>query len=164
MRVVLVRHGEASDPYASSDGSRHLTLRGREVTREVARQLRARGVVPTAMYTSPLVRAVQTAEILAHELGFDGAVVAHDPLVPGGVTAHAVSVLDDHGDDDVIALVTHEPTVRAIAGHLSGIGGRFPGFRTSGVALIEVSDGRGALLGRLDPSTMSWRDASDLAP
>lgn len=162
MRVVLMRHGEASDPHASSDGSRHLTLRGREVTRAVAAQLRERGVIPTAMYTSPLVRAVQTAEILAHEVGFAGPVVAHDPLVPGGTTAHALSVLDAHADGDVVALVTHEPTVRALAGHLSGMGGGFPGFRTSGVAIVEVADGRGALVARFDPSSMRWRDANDL--
>ncbi|HEY8429832.1 MAG TPA: histidine phosphatase family protein [Sandaracinaceae bacterium] len=164
MRVVLVRHGEASDPAASADRSRHLTVRGRDVTREVARKLRERGLVPTAMYTSPLVRAVQTAEILAHEFGFVGPVFAHDPLVPDGTTARALSVLDAHGDDDVVFLVTHEPIVRALAGHLSGLGGAFPGFRTSGVAVVDVEGDRGALVARLDPSTMRWRDPSDLRP
>lgn len=165
MRVILIRHGEASDPDASSDGSRYLTERGREVSRAVAKAIFERGIVPGFIYTSPLVRAVQTAEILAHVIGHRGPVMVHDPLVPGSTSARALSVLDDHADGDVVALVTHEPTVRALAGHLSGIGGAFPGFRTSGAAVIDVDDeGRRALIGRFDPSTMRWRGPDDLAP
>jgi phosphohistidine phosphatase len=164
MRVVLIRHGEASDPHASSDGSRHLTANGRAVTAQVARALRALDIVPTAIYTSPLVRAVQTAEIVAHVLEYAGAVVVHEHLVPGSTSARALAVLEQHVEDDVVVLVTHEPTVRALAGSLSGLGSAFPGFRTSGVAIVDVEDGRGTLEGRLDPSTMSWRDANDLAP
>lgn len=165
MRVLLIRHGEASDPHASADGSRHLTLRGRELSAEVARALSRLGVAPTHLYTSPLVRAVQTAEIVAHAVGHPGPVVTHDPLVPHGSSARALSILQRHGDADVVAFVTHEPIVRALAGHLTGMGGAFPGFRTSGAALIHIDDqGRGALLGRLDPSTLTWRDPDDLDP
>jgi phosphohistidine phosphatase SixA len=79
--------------------------------------------------------------------------------VPGGSTARALSVLDEHEDDEVILLVTHEPTVRALAGHLSGLGAKFPAFRPSGVAVIHRTSG---LIVRFDPSTMSWRDPDDL--
>lgn len=164
-RVLLIRHGEASDPHASADGSRHLTLNGREVTARVAEALRAQGVVPTHVYTSPLVRAVQTAEILVHAMGHPGPVVTHDPLVPNGSSARALSILARHGEQDVVALVTHEPIVRVLAGHLLGMGGQFPGFRTSGAALIDVDEeGRGTLHGRLDPSTLGWRGPDDLDP
>lgn len=164
-RVLLLRHGEASDPDASVDGSRYLTLRGREVSAQVAGALLRRGLVPTHVYTSPLVRAVQTAEVLVHVMGHAGPVVTHDPLVPHGSSARALSVLEHHGDADLVALVTHEPIVRALAGHLLGLGGGFPGFRTSGAALLEVDEhGRGELLGRLDPSRMSWRPPEDLDP
>lgn len=165
MRVVLIRHGEASDPRASSDASRHLTLRGREVTAEVARALAEGGIVPTAIYTSPLVRAVQTAEILASVTGHPGPILVHDHLVPGATTARALSVLDDQPPDAVVALVSHEPTVHTLAGHLSGLGGAFPGFRTSGVAVIDLDEeGAGRLAGRFDPTSMRWREPSDLAP
>jgi phosphohistidine phosphatase len=164
VRVVLIRHGEASDPSASADASRYLTRRGREVSASVSEALAARGVVPTHIYTSPLARAVQTAEILAHAIAHPGPVVVHDPLIPNGTSARALAVLDRHADDHVVALVTHEPIVRALAAHLSGIGGAFPGFRTSGAAVIDVADDRAALVGRFDPSTMRWREPSDLAP
>ncbi len=164
-RVVLIRHGEASDPHASADGSRHLTPRGREVSRQVALALRDRGIIPTHVYTSPLVRAVQTAEILAHAVEHSGPVVTHDPLVPNGSSARALGVLSRHPQDDVVALVTHEPLVRALAGHLLSVGGSFPGFRTSGAAVVDVDDeGRSTLLGRLDPSSLAWRGPDDLDP
>jgi phosphohistidine phosphatase len=169
LRVLLIRHGEASDPHVRVDGSRHLTVRGREVTAQVAEALRARGLVPTHVYTSPLVRAVQTAEIVVHAMGLPGPVVTHDPLEPDGATAHALAVLERHGPGPdgaapLVALVTHEPIVRRMAAHLAGEPD-FPSFRTSGAALVELDEeGRGSLLGRLDPSTMAWRPGDDLGP
>lgn len=164
MRVLLIRHGEAIDPRSGPDGSRHLTRRGREVSRAVARALEGRGVVPTVIYTSPLVRAVQTAEILAHAIDHRDPVLVHDHLVPNATTARALAVLDLHDDDDIVALISHEPTVHTLAGHLTGLGGGFPGFRTSGAAVIDLAGGVGQLVGRLDPSTMAWRAPSDLRP
>jgi phosphohistidine phosphatase len=165
MRVVLIRHGEASDPRSSPDGSRHLTSHGRALSRDVARALFARGVVPSVIYTSPLVRAVQTAEIVAHTIAHAGPVLVHDHLVPGAPTGRALSVLDHHEATEILALVTHEPTAQALAGHLSGLGATFPPFRTSGAAVIDVDEGgAGQLVGRLDPSTLLWRDADDLGP
>ena len=165
MRVILIRHGEASDPHASVDGSRYLTLHGRTLSRDVARALSALGIVPAAIYTSPLVRAVQTAEIVAQALGHEGPILVHEHLVPGAPIGPALSILDHHEATEIIALVSHEPTVSAIAGHLSGHGGMFPGFRTSGAAVIDVDeDGAGQLVGRLDPITLQWRDADDLTP
>lgn len=165
MRVVLVRHGEASDPRLSSDASRHLTLRGREVSAQVARALAARGIAPTVIYTSPLVRAVQTAEIFASTMAHPGPIRVHDHLVPGATTARALSVLDDQPQGAVVLLVTHEPTVHTIAGHLTGLGGAFPGFRTSGAAIIDLDEeGGGRLIGRFDPTRMRWREPGDLAP
>jgi phosphohistidine phosphatase len=161
MSVLVVRHGEAIDPArAPSDEVRHLSARGRAVTRAVGEKLLERGLVPAWIYTSPLVRAVQTAEILASATGYAGEIVVHEPLVPGAPTSRAVSVLAEHGDDEVIVLVSHEPTVRALAGHLSGLGRSFPGFSPSAVAVIA----NGALLARLDPHTLAWRAPDDLGP
>lgn len=165
MRVVLIRHGEASDPRSGPDGSRYLTSHGRALSREVARALTARGIVPAVIYTSPLVRAVQTAEIVAHALGHEGPVLVHDQLVPGALTGRALSVLEHHDATETVALVSHEPTLSTVAGHLSGHGPAFPGFRTSGAAVIDMDDdGAGRLVGRVDPMTLRWREADDLGP
>lgn len=160
-----MRHGEAVDGHGCPDAHRYLTAAGRETSRAVAVQLRELGHAPTHIYTSPLVRAVQTAELLAQTVGTPGpTVVVHAPLSPSGTTAQALSVLERHDTDDVVALVTHEPTVRSLAGHLSGLGGAFPRFRTSGVAVMSFDDSTGRLLGRFDPDAMDWREPTDLNP
>ncbi len=162
MHVLVIRHGEASDPDGLSDASRYLTLRGRHVSRAMAEALRERNLAPTHIYTSPLTRAVQTAEILAHSIGFAGPVLVHEELVPGVGLVHSLSMLEHHGGDDIVALVSHEPLVRAMAGHLSGFGPAFPPFRTSGVAVIRMGERGNELVGQLDPSTQSWQGPDDL--
>lgn len=71
MKILFVRHGESEANLLrviSNRGWQHgLTDRGRSQAAALARKLR--GVVVTRLYTSPLLRAVQTAEILGGELG-----------------------------------------------------------------------------------------------
>ena len=69
MRVTLIRHGEAGDD-APDDESRALTVRGRSDTRRVGRVLARRGIRFSLIVSSPLVRAVQTAEIVAAALDY----------------------------------------------------------------------------------------------
>jgi phosphohistidine phosphatase len=157
-----MRHGEAIDPYAAAEPHRHLTAHGRRVSHDVGVALRTRGLVPTAIYSSPLVRAVQTAERVADATGYAGEIAIEAHLVPGGTSGLALAVLARHGGDDVVLLVSHEPTVRDLAAELSGLGHGFPSFRTSGVAVVELGGERGILEGRIDPGGMRWRDASDL--
>ncbi len=92
---------------------------------------------PTAIFTSPLTRAVQTAEILASVATFDGPLVVHPPLAADyGTTAQALSVLERACDDDTVAIVSHAPKVRVLAGHLAGEP-RMPAFRTGAICLVE---------------------------
>ncbi|HEV8383609.1 MAG TPA: phosphohistidine phosphatase SixA [Candidatus Acidoferrales bacterium] len=73
MILYLMRHGIAidrEDPKCPPDPERYLTKKGMEKTRAAAQGLRALGIKPDAMLTSPYVRAVQTAEIAAASLGF----------------------------------------------------------------------------------------------
>ncbi|MEM9493488.1 MAG: phosphoglycerate mutase family protein, partial [Myxococcota bacterium] len=66
MKLYLIRHSNAVDAGDGiSDGHRFLSAEGRTRCREVGRVLREAGVTLDAVVTSPLVRAVQTAELLA---------------------------------------------------------------------------------------------------
>jgi phosphohistidine phosphatase len=73
-RIFLVRHGSAEDEHPGGDGARGLTAEGRSAFRkfahEMADQLRGPNRI-IGIATSPLVRAVQTAEILADAIGID---------------------------------------------------------------------------------------------
>ena len=155
MKVLIMRHGEAVGLGAIAvDAHRYLTDHGRQTTSRVGAVLRDLGHVPTHLYTSPLVRAVQTAELVAAALGHGGPIPSLPPLRPGGDVSHALGILDHHGPEDVVGLVSHEPTVSAMASQLMGI--RYSGFPTSGVAVFEGNARGASLLGRLDPVSLRF--------
>lgn len=133
MPVLLVRHGEAVGSQGD-DLARFLTYKGRSDARKVAVALAQRGIVPAQILSSPLVRAVQTAEIFAGALGFDGTVTTDTAFVPEGDAAHAVRRIPF--STGITIVVCHEPIVRTMAALLAEQPG-FPAFRTAGVAMIE---------------------------
>ena len=71
MKLYFTRHGESEANVLrqiSNRGLAHpLTEKGRQQARALAAELRPAGIA--AIYTSPLLRAVQTAEILSEALG-----------------------------------------------------------------------------------------------
>ncbi|MFK7985127.1 MAG: histidine phosphatase family protein [Sandaracinaceae bacterium] len=155
MKILIVRHGEAVGAHvAGGDENRYLTPNGRATSDRVAAALDQLGHTPTHIYTSPLVRAVQTAERFAHAASHPGPVVTHRPLVPGGPTAQALAVLEAHGDTDTIALVSHEPTVSTLSAFLTQ--SRPLGFPTSGVAVLDGNAHGARLIGRFDPISLSF--------
>lgn len=135
MPILLVRHGDSLPPI-DRDSSRILSARGRHDTRALARRVRAAGLLPDAYVSSDFVRAVQTAEVLAHALGHEGVIEAEPVLQPGGDADACVaklSALDAKGL--LVVAVTHEPIVREIAAELLGVS-RFRAFATSEAILV----------------------------
>jgi len=150
MRVTLIRHAEAGDD-APRDEARALTARGREDARRLGRALARRGVEFSLMVTSPLVRAVQTAEIVAAEIGYRDRIAVTDLLVPDGTASRLVGFLRSTGTPS-IALVAHEPILSALAAALTGKA-RYPPLRKTEALRIRLGsghDGRGALRWRID--------------
>jgi len=137
MRVLVIRHSTAVDPYAAAtDETRWLTEAGRRRIRRIGKLLLTEAP-PTRIFVSPLVRAVQTAEALAAEVGLDGPIEATPVLAPDhGTTAQVGALLDAVGPDETVALVSHAPKVRVLAGHLAGEKS-IPGFRTGSVCAIR---------------------------
>jgi phosphohistidine phosphatase len=122
MRITLIRHAEAGDD-APRDEARSLTARGRQDARRMGRGLARRDVTFSLIVTSPLVRAVQTAEIVAAEVGYRGRILATDALVPEGPVSQVVSFLASVARDpesvDSVALVAHEPILSAVVARLT---------------------------------------------
>jgi phosphohistidine phosphatase len=134
VNLFIVRHGYAVDEGPGlGDADRFLSLRGRQGVAAVGAKLHAEGVSLDALFTSPLVRAVQTAELLAHALGFAGAVTTLPSLAPGSSLSALASALEEHGAS--VACVGHEPMMTALGAMLSGHPA-FPSFRPGQVALI----------------------------
>ena len=148
-----MRHSTAVDPYeAPTDETRWLTGEGRARMRALTPALRDALGPLTHMFTSSLVRAVQTADLLGEGLGFEGAITVHRPLAPEfGTTAQALSVLEGLDPKATVALVTHAPKVRVLAGHLSGEA-TLPGFRTASACCVDIDrNGVGKIAFWLEP-------------
>jgi phosphohistidine phosphatase len=156
VRVTLIRHGEAGDD-APRDELRSLTLRGRAAVVRVGRALRRRGGDFTLVISSPFVRALQTAEIVAAGVGYDGRLLVNEALVPDGRVSRLVTLLASLSMDDSVALVAHEPILSALAGQLLGQD-RFPALRKAEVLRLRLPEGPGhpaELRWRIDPDTGS---------
>jgi phosphohistidine phosphatase len=122
MDLLLIRHADAGDAaeFAGSgrpDDERPLSDEGRRKMRQVARGLRE--VVPkiAVLASSPLVRARETAEIVAAE--FDGLETETAPaLRPGEPPAALAQWLERRRPGGVAAVVGHEPHLSETVGWL----------------------------------------------
>lgn len=121
MQLYLVRHAEAVERNEGmTEELRHLTRRGRKQAAKLAKRLKKTKVRPGLIITSPLVRAVQTAELLAVEIGKDTVVAAEACLTAGADTDAVLSLLRGAADNMSIMLVGHEPQLSALAAQLLG--------------------------------------------
>lgn len=155
MRVTLIRHAEAGDD-APRDEARALTARGREDARRLGQALARRGVEFSLIVTSPLVRAVQTAEIVASEIRYRDRIAVTDLLVPEGTASRLVGFLLSTGrgmeGTASIALVAHEPILSALAAALTGKARHPPLHKTEAlrIRMGNGPDGKGTLRWRVD--------------
>ena len=94
MQVFLVRHAEAVDETLDRrDPHRHLTPQGRIQARALGDRLRWHDCVPTHVWTSPLVRAVQTAELVMSSIDKEAPVDVIMDLAPDGATRDLLAKL-----------------------------------------------------------------------
>jgi phosphohistidine phosphatase len=115
MIVHLVRHAEAVERSPElPEEHRFLTPRGRNRFRKVASSLKKSGIDPDVILTSPLIRAVQTAEILAQSVKFKGDLVVTALLAHGFQPEELDELLQGFPRAKEIALVGHEPELGAL--------------------------------------------------
>ncbi|HEY4182018.1 MAG TPA: phosphohistidine phosphatase SixA [Kofleriaceae bacterium] len=120
MQVFLVRHAEAVHETAEvRDGSRHLTLAGRDQARALGDRMRWHDCGPTHAFTSPLVRAVQTAEMVLFAMDSKTQLEAMPHLVPDGNAHEVVAALRGFPQDAEVMLCGHDPSLSAIAALLT---------------------------------------------
>lgn len=135
MRIYLVRHGDAvPEEEAGSDRDRWLSAKGREHARVLAKLLREERVEPDAILSSPLPRAVQTAELLAQTLDYLGIVTSLRCLEPSAQPRVAASEIMGRGRSVIV--VSHEPAISSLGAMLLGRPA-FPQFRTAQCCVIE---------------------------
>jgi len=116
MIIHIVRHAEAIERTpAVPEEHRFLTRRGRKRFRKVAKSLAKLGVKPDIILTSPLVRAVQTADILAETLRHKRDLAVEALLGPGFRPEALDELLSRYPQAGEVAIVGHEPDLGILA-------------------------------------------------
>jgi phosphohistidine phosphatase len=142
MKLAIMRHGPAEDGSpAQHDSDRALTPDGRARVRIAASMLAAEAEGPLYIVSSPLVRSVQTAEIVATGCEVEtrgGVVVIERGVSPGGNLLAVLGELRIQRRKRVL-LVGHEPSVGAVVSELLG---RFlpRGFSKAMVVGLSIQD------------------------
>lgn len=118
MRVFLVRHAEAAP--GPPDDTRPLTAEGRAAARELGERLRAESL--DAVVSSPLLRARETADAVAHASGLTPS--THEGLAPGATLATLRAAVVGLGE--TVAAIGHQPDCGDIVEELTGERRPFP--------------------------------------
>lgn len=148
MKLFIVRHAEAVEKGTMPDEMRYLTADGRVFFRKTAERLRKQEIEPDIILTSPLVRAVQTAEILAERLNFDGE-LAVAPDLAGLVTVEGLRrLVGPWPQARRVVVVGHEPFLSALVGEILGLNRTFQFEKGGCVALKYDFEG--------EPGRFKW--------
>jgi phosphohistidine phosphatase len=112
MRLIIVRHAHAHP--GTPDAGRHLSRRGRKQVRKLASFLRETELqVPGEIWHSPLIRAGETATLLAKHLKLRAPTVEKSGLEPEASPALTARRLAHR--DRPLTIVGHEPHLSALA-------------------------------------------------
>jgi phosphohistidine phosphatase len=120
MDIYLVRHGAAVelDNEIAEDGYRYLNVAGRNHCKIVATKLRDLKAQPDLMISSPLIRAVQTAEVFATVLRYNGEIRTAIELVGGATFNRFLQLIKRNSHLGSVALFGHAPDVHNFAMNL----------------------------------------------
>jgi len=154
MNIYIVRHGVAEDVSSDgTDGKRALTAEGRKKMKEAAAGFAALENGIGRIVSSPLVRAWQTAEILANILGNE--VEEMRELAPGHSPKQVLNRLIDMQDADGVMLAGHQPDCSELASYL--LGSASVEFKKGAICKIQIdrmTAGAGILIWHLTPQAL----------
>ena len=161
MILALMRHGAYNDSVAITTDEKHtLTVKGRNDTLVVAKELRDKGFHPAKIVSSPLIRARQTAEIMAEVLGYEGEIEISDSILPSAIVQEMNDTVQQYAGYNDLLLVGHMPSMGSFAHaiitgpvHVNTV---MEKSEVIGVNVVDAKDPgehlRGTLLWRVTPS------------
>ena len=127
-KIIFIRHGRAEDQTSGiSDFERSLTIKGKIISRQMARRLREKEPGPGLMITSPAFRALETAYIFAGEFGIkpENIRIESKLYFKTGIK-HLFEMLASVGDDiDTVILFGHNPAFTEMPDRLCKAGCEF---------------------------------------
>jgi phosphohistidine phosphatase len=149
VRCYFLRHGIAVDPeqWQGKEFDRPLTGEGRERMAREAKTLAALGLDFDVIVTSPLVRAKQTASIVAERLKVADRVVEDARLGIAFDPNSLARVLAQHANAGSLLLVGHEPSMSETIGSI--VGGARIDFKKGSLACVNMPQPASSLAGEL---------------
>ena len=145
-QLWLLRHGEAVPHESKPDDDRELTPRGERQAVAAGEGLARLGLEFDACYTSPKVRALQTARLACAALNAEP--IEDEVLADGFSREDALELLLRHGPDARVLVVGHEPSFSQVVHDITG--GRID-FKKGGVAAVRAERTGGELIVLLRP-------------
>jgi len=138
--LFILRHGEAGNrmTVVEKDSERPLTPEGRTEMQKIAKSLKAIGLQIDRIYTSPLRRARETAEIAAKILEIL-TLEEWDELKPDGSKTGLYRKLARLEQNPRPILVGHEPYLTSMIGEIIGTTSAKIVLKKGGVAKIRIT-------------------------
>jgi phosphohistidine phosphatase len=135
--LYLVRHADAETKKpGASDFDRELTEIGRETSKKMALALKKIGVKVDLIISSPLIRAVQTAEIFRDIMGIESEILKLNELIPGSDFQFLIGVISHLNKESILA-VGHEPHLGDFLAWFICLPKRID-FKKNSIACVEV--------------------------
>ena len=145
-QLWLLRHAEAVAHESKPDDERELTARGQRQAAAAGAGLARLGLEFAACYTSPKVRARDTATLVCKALNVEA---REEAALRGGFDREdALGLLHAHDGDDRVLLVGHEPDFSQLVHDMTGAR---VDLKKGGVAAVRVDGGGGELIVLLRP-------------
>lgn len=154
MRVVLVRHAKPYSEGFAEDALRPLSDEGREVQYKMTKLLKEKGIRPTAVLTSPLLRARDTAQFFTD---FFDVVFEEEPALGNEFNNQVLlKRISEQEEDSCLVLVGHAPTLEEFLHDLTG--GEIKCLSKSSAAIVdfegEAAFGKGVFVAYYDPKQL----------
>lgn len=157
MELYVLRHGEAEGSLGIRDEERALTPEGRRKLGAVLVRARAAGAGASLILSSPLRRAVETAELAGQILGARAPILKTKALTPDGAPAEVWDEIRRHGDEGQLLLAGHEPLLSQVVAYLVGAPSAQVEMRKGSLARIDLDR-----VGREPRGTLRWLLTADL--
>jgi len=135
MRLYIMRHGHAEHTIGIDDAQRQLTEKGIQRIETTAQVLKQLDINPTYIYSSPRVRARQTAEIVASAL--DKNIEITEAMNFGFGYSALKRLAESKATDAELMFVGHEPTLSTV---IEAITGAIVEMKPGGFARIDIYD------------------------
>jgi phosphohistidine phosphatase len=156
MNLYLMRHASAGIARGNPelDAKRALVKEGKDQCMLMARVLSALKVQVDVIVSSPLKRALQTAQFVGTELGYEAKVEISQALAPGADYNKFQLLLARYADREGVLMVGHNPNIFQFVGRLvTGNGGAAIRMRKGSIARIDLDRHPPLLQWLIDPRT-----------